>query len=134
MQKLLFLFLFIATIPAAFSQEELMYEDERLDVFTSLETLSDEKNDRYYDYYNAKLVNTSDESIALTVQFVFTKDSQEFRSDVSPTIQLKAGESIVGDPSSLRYLTLFHKFNVGNSGKKLSNKEYQLTSIVINYL
>lgn len=114
------------------AQEEVL-KDGKLSIFSSVEKMEDAHNDRFYDYYRASIENTTDESVSFTLQFVFTVNGEERRSDVSPIIELAPGESINGDRSDARYLTLFKEHNIGNSGKKLSDKSYQLKTVLINY-
>lgn len=128
---LMMLVLALYCLPLNAQQDVL--DDGKLKVTTTVEKLEDAHNNRFYDFYRATIENTTNQPVSFTLQFVFSVNGEKRRSDVSPVIKLAPGESISGDRTDARYLTLFKAYNIGNSGKKLSDKTYQLKTVTINY-
>lgn len=117
-----------------YSQENVTFDDGQLKATSEIETMSDKVNDRFYDYYVFSVKNVSNESIRFNVQLTYSVNGQEKKADLSEEILLKPGEEITGNRDTRKDLTLFKKFNIGNSGKKLSDKNITLVSFKVNYL
>ncbi len=119
---------------SVFGQGNVSFDDGRLKATSEVETMSDKKNDRFYDYYAFSLKNESNQTIRCNVQITYSLKGQEKKADLSEEIVLKPGEVINGDRNTRRDLTLFKNYNIGNSGKKLSDKNITLVSFKVNYL
>ncbi len=125
---------FCLTSWSLYSQSNISFDDGRLKAISEIETISDKKNDRFYDYYAFSLKNESNQTIRCNVQITYSVKGQEKKADLSEEILLSPGEVINGDRNTRRDLTLFKNYNIGNSGKKLSNKNITLVSFKVNYL
>ena len=135
--KQIFTFLFFIVLSCnglLKAQDNLSFKDDNLQVSSQIEKMSDESNDRFYDFYKFTFKNTSDSKVSFVVSFKYKIDDQLITSDSSEKITLNPGESISGDRDSRRDLTLFKSFNIGNSGKKLSEKNVEFVSFNIIYL
>lgn len=113
------------------------YQDDRIKVTTEVLKFEDEKNDRFFSYYNFTLENISNENQKFELVLNYHQNGEERSSqsqDESLVFELEPGESFSGDIDDLKKLTLFKSFLTGNSGKKASNSKIELNSISINYL
>jgi len=136
MNKLLGLSLFLFFSMGVFAQESI-YSDEKLNIQMTVESLKDQKNDNFFEYYSLEIKNISDEKISFTPVFNYKTTTGELRNSTSHDgvhlITLAPGETLKGNLEEYKELTLFKEFLIGNSGKKSSTVFYTLESISINY-
>lgn len=119
----------------AFGQES--YADEKIQLTSEVKNLEDKQNDRFYSYYVFNIKNKTNETIKVDVDFIYsdgTTTRNKSNRDESLIFTLAPNETIEGNIVNLRALTLFKKFNVGNSGKKASDVEYELKNVKVKYL
>ena len=114
------------------AQNVVPSDSEVLKAFAKVQSISDAQNDRFLDYYEITIENTSEVTQVFTVQLEYIEDGEKRLTDNTVQIKLLPGELIIGHRSTMRELTLFKSFNVGNSGKKVSDKEVELLSLKFN--
>jgi hypothetical protein len=119
-----------------FAQEKI-YSDDKLSIQMSLESIQDQKNDVFYEYYALEITNISDKKISFTPVFNYKTDKGEVKSSTSHDgvhlITLAPGESLKGDIENQAILTLFKEFLEGNNGKKASSDIHSLESVTVKY-
>lgn len=113
------------------------YSDDKVEVTSEVKKLKDEKNDRFYSYYQFSIENKTSTTIEVEVDFIYS-DGNDTRKrsegDEELVFTLSPNETIKGDIEDLRALTLFKNFNKGNSGKKASDVKYELKEIKVKHL
>ena len=116
--------------------------DNKLEYNVKVESLNDEVNDNFYQYYSLEIKNISTSEVIFTPVFNYETDKGVSKSSLShdeyEAIKLAPGQTIKGfigkdHQFSNISLTLFKSFLVGNSGKKANDAVYTLNSISINY-
>jgi hypothetical protein len=118
-----------------FGQES--YADDKVQLTSDIKDLEDKQNDRFYTYYVFKIKNKTNETIKIDIDFIYSDGAttrNKSNGDNPLVFTLAPNETIEGDINDLKALTLFKKFNVGNSGKKASDVEYDLKEIKVKYL
>ncbi|WP_107037819.1 hypothetical protein [Brumimicrobium mesophilum] len=138
MQKLLTISISILFSIGLYAQQNVYSgSDANLEYNVTVEKITDEVNDQFYDYYSIEIKNTSNTSVTFTPSFLYTTaNGEEKKSSIdndASSVTLAPGETVKGDISDHYHLTLFKEFQVGNSGKKSGNEVYTLKSVSINY-
>lgn len=136
MKKLL-VTLFTITFSLMLFAQEKIYTDANLDVQFTVEERTDEVNDVFYEYYSFEVSNISQNQVSFIPVFTYVTETGDQRSsanhDENNIIQLAPGETIKGNLTDQRTLTLFKQFTIGNSGKRAANSTYTIKTLTINY-
>ena len=137
MKRLLFLLLLSSTFCVSNVFGQNSYTDDKIQLTSEIRDLEDKHNDRFYSYYAFSLKNKTNETVKVDIDFIYFDGSTTRKAsngDNSLVFTLAPNETLEGDIDAFRALTLFKKFNVGNSGKKSSDVENDLKEIKVKYL
>lgn len=113
------------------------YSDEKIHLSSEVKELADKKNDIFYSYYEFSIENKTNETIKVEVDIIYsdgTATRKKSEGDEGLILELAPNETIKGDIKDFYGLTLFKNHNVGNTGKKASDVEYELKEIKVKYL
>lgn len=137
MKRLLFLLLLSPYVFTSNVLGQSTYSDDKIQLTSEVKELADKKNDRFYSYYEFSIENKTNETIKVEVDFIYfdgTSTRKRSAGDEELIFTLAPNETINGDIEDMYSLTLFKNHNVGNTGKKASDIEYEIKEIKVKYL
>lgn len=137
MKRLLFLLLLSPYVFTTNVLGQSTYSDDKIQLTSEVKELADKKNDRFYSYYEFSIENKTNETIKVEVDFIYfdgTSTRKRSAGDEELIFTLAPNETINGDIEDMYSLTLFKNHNVGNTGKKASDIEYEIKEIKVKYL